>query len=126
MAVYTLLNGSTVLVEVASNSSLDGEATKSTRRGRVFRTLGGGTVVQYSDSGALGERRIEWNIPRADGNQRAVLWSASVGTYADTLTLRTPKYGDLTVAFEPGEDGYHEEFLPPSFGYRLRLRLVRM
>lgn len=126
MAKYTLLNGSTVLVEADSSSNLDGEATKSTRRGRVFRTLGGGNVVQYADSGALGERRIEWEIPRANGSQRAILWSASVGTYADTLTWRTPNYGDLTVAFEPGEDGYHEQFLRPNFGYAIKIRFVRM
>ena len=126
MADYSLRSGSTTLVSVKSSSNLDGVARPLTRRGEVFPTLGGGSAVQYLETTALGDIPIEWDIPRANGSQRGILQSACTGTYGDELVLVSPKYGAINVAVVPGEEGYTEEWLSPDFGYRIRVRFVRL
>ena len=124
MATYLLGSGTSGLVAVSASSNLDG-AARTVRRGSVYPLLGGGTAVQYMDS-AVGDIPIIVDIPRADNSQRGILRSASTGTYGDSLTLTTPKYGAISVAFAPNEEGFEEEWLPPMFGYRIRLRFVRL
>lgn len=126
MAVYILRSGSTTLVSVKASSNLDGPARPLTRRGEVFPTLGGGVAIQYLETAALGDIPIEWDVHRADGSQRGILQSACTGTYGDELVLVSPRYGNISVAVMPGEEGYTEEWLSPNFGYRIRIRFVRL
>ncbi len=125
MSVYSLKSGSSIIATVGASSNLDGTARRQTRRGSFLRTLGG-TAVQYLETAVTGDIFIDLDIPVADGNQRGSLYSASVGNYGDRLVLASPKYGDIDVAVAPGAEGYTEEWLPPTFGYRVRLRLVRI
>lgn len=126
MNIYSLKSGSTTLVSVLASSNLDGAARSLTRRGAVIPTLGGGSVVQYLETVALGDIPIRWDIPRADGSQRGILLSAATGTFGNQLILASPKYGDIQVAAIPGEDAYDEEWLGPNFGYRVRMSFIRL
>lgn len=125
MAIYQLkTSGGSVLVAVQASSNLDG-SRRETRRGQVTPTLSS-TVVQYMEATVVGDQRIEWRIPYADGTQRAFLQSASNGIYGDELTLTSPKYGDILVAFVPGVEAYEETPLMPDNGYEILCRLVRL
>ena len=112
-------------MDVASSSDLERGGGRPPRPGRVFDGLAG-PIIQYLENDIVGDARIEWAIPRADGVQRGILRSASVGTYGDSLTFRTPVYGDISVAFLPGLEGYSEEKLPPDFGFQITARFVRL
>lgn len=124
MATYALRSGSATLVEVRSSSSLDNPDTRATRRGTVFRTLQG-IAIQYAAT-VVGEDRIVWNIPVVNPHQEGVLYSASIGVYGSTLTFVSPVYGGISVAFEPGPDGFVPERHAGSFGKRIVIRFVRL
>ena len=123
---YELQNSAAaILVRVKASSNLDGVGRKETRRGSTIETLDG-LYVQYHDSApVVGDERIEWFIPVANGSQRGILQSAANGYYGDELILLSPDYGSIDVAPEPGRDGYEEERLE-QFGFRVTMRFRRL
>ena len=127
MANYKLRSTSLVLVDVPSSSNLDSPHVAQTRRGTIYKTLGGRTVVQYSDQAATGDNRIVWTVPLVNGSQFGVLYSASIGLSGDRLILESPDFGDIPVAFVPGEEGFRpEKFVPRSFGFGVTITFVRL
>ena len=127
MSNYRLQSSSLTLVDVPSSSNLDEPHVRQTRRGTVHKVLGGINVVQYADQAAVGDTRITWSIPLANANQYGTLYSASIGTYGDSLVWVTPNYGSMNVAFEPGENGFRPtKFHPHTFGYGIEIVFVRL
>lgn len=126
MALYSLKSGSSVLVSVEASSNLDGVGKKSTRRGAVLPTLAD-VGLQYLETAVVGDARVEWRIPLADGSQRGILQSASNGAKGDRLVLVHPTYGDIQVAVIPGAEGYTETpHEPVAFGFEVTMRFLRL
>lgn len=126
MSNYQLRSASAVLVDVPSSSSLDNPHVTETRRGTVYKMLGGNSVIQYVDIGT-GDVPFTWTIPLANASQYGRLSSAAAGSYGDSLVLASPVWGDISVAFVSGEAGFRvQKHQPETFGYEITIDFVRL
>lgn len=75
---------------------------------------------------SVGDVEIRWTIPLANGHEYGRLYSASIGAFGDQLTLTSPRWGDIPVAFAPGPDSFRpKKHQPDTFGYEIELLLIR-